>query len=150
VVWRSPLAGGEAVAWSTDSALGAPGGGFGANGVKVRGGALWVTNYEQGTLLRIPFRIRGEAGPVRVVASALGEVDDFTFTGRADDVLVALNPGNAVLLVRSDGTRTTVLNSSDGLQSPTSLVRCGHSDYVANAAYFTSTDPNLTVAQLRY
>jgi hypothetical protein len=54
-----------------------------------------------------------------------------------------------VLLVQPDGTHSVVLTAADGLQNPTSLARRGSTVYVANAAYFTATDPNLLTARLR-
>jgi hypothetical protein len=141
IVWRSPLAGGPAEAWSTDAALSGRPGTFGVNGIKVRGGAVWVTNYDKGTWMKIPFNRRGGAAPARLVAADLGEVDDFAFTGNDDDALITANPGNAVLLVRADGQKKTVLTAADGLQNPTSLLRRGHLVYVASAGYFTGTDP---------
>ncbi|WP_103349585.1 hypothetical protein [Amycolatopsis sp. CA-128772] len=33
-----------------------------ANGLKLRGGAVWATNLDRGTVLRIPIRRDGRAG----------------------------------------------------------------------------------------
>lgn len=146
-VWTVPLTGGTPTAWSTAPELAATGF-LGANGAKVRGGALWVTNLDKGTLLRIPIRSGNRAGKPKIKASGLVGIDDFTFTGRGD-ILAALNAPNTVVRIKSDGTSTTVLDSGDGLQNPTSVALRGNDVYVLSAAYTTATDPNLLHARLR-
>lgn len=42
---------------------------FGANGIAYRRGAVYVTSYSQGTIVRIPIRADGSAGSAEVVAS---------------------------------------------------------------------------------
>ncbi|MFG2847168.1 hypothetical protein ACGF12_28940 [Kitasatospora sp. NPDC048296] len=56
--------------------------------------------------------------------------------------------GSEVELVRTDGSHTVVLTAADGLQNPASLARRGDTVYIADAAYFTATDPNLLSARL--
>ncbi|GAA3413587.1 hypothetical protein [Streptosporangium vulgare] len=147
-VWSVPVTGGTPVAWSTAPEL-APAGFLGANGAKVHDGALWVTNLDRGTLLRIPIRPGNRAGAPRIKASGMVGIDDFAFTGRGDEILAALNAPNKVVRVRSDGTSTTVLDATDGLQNPTSVALRGDEVYVLSAAYTTATDPNLLRARLR-
>jgi hypothetical protein len=146
-VWRVPVRGGRPTLWASGEPL-ALVSLLGANGVKVHGGAVWVTNTDRATLLRIPVTSRGAAGPISTVASGLTGVDDFAFTGRGDTVLAALNVPNEVALVRADGTHTIVLTGEDGLQNPTAVaVHCG-TVLVTSAAFFTRTDPNLLRARL--
>ncbi|RSM57789.1 hypothetical protein DMB66_31700 [Actinoplanes sp. ATCC 53533] len=141
-----PLAGGRASVWSSAPEL-APAGFLGANGVQVRGGAVWATNLDRGTLLRIPLRPAGP-GRIEVRATGLAGIDDFAFTGRGEDVLAALNGPSTVVRVAAGGRATTVLDAGDGLQNPTSVaVRAGVA-YVLSAAYTTATDPNLLLATL--
>ncbi|MCO5995898.1 SMP-30/gluconolactonase/LRE family protein [Actinoallomurus rhizosphaericola] len=147
-VWTVPLTGGTPTVWSASGDL-ASTGFLGANGAKVRGGALWVTNLDKGTLLRIPFRPDGGAGVPQVEATGLTGVDDFAFTGRGDEVLAALDGPSKVVRIEPGGAVSTVLDAGDGLQNPTSVaVRGGRVD-VLSAAYTTATDPNLLVARLR-
>ncbi len=148
-VWTVPVTGGTPTAWSTAPELAPTGGFIGANGAKVHDGALWVTNLDQGTLVRIPIRPGNRAGTPQVKASGLPGIDDFTFTGRGDGVLAALNGPNTVVHIRPDGTTTTVLDASDGLQNPTSVALRGKEVYVPSAAYTTATDPNLLRARVR-
>lgn len=145
-VWTVPVTGGTPTAWSTAPEL-ASTGFLGVNGAKVRNGALWVSNLDRGTLLRIPFRPGNRAGAPQVRASGLVGIDDFTFTGHGNQVLAALNGPDEVVRIRPDGTSTTVLDAADGLRGPTSLALRHDDVYVLSAAY-TSTDPNLLRARL--
>ena len=69
-------------------------GSFGANGVKVHNGAVWVSNSQQGLLLRIPIGRHGVAGPMQTKANVAG-IDDFVFTGSGDTALAAAGEGPA-------------------------------------------------------
>jgi len=146
-VWRVPVGGGHATVWASGKPLRLVSL-LGANGIKVHDGAVWVTNTDRETLLRIPITPKGAAGPIRTVASGLPGVDDFTFTGRGDTVLAALNVPNEVALVRPNGTHTIVLTGDDGLQNPTAVAVRGSTVLVTSAAFFTRTDPNLLRAHL--
>ncbi|WP_329372585.1 hypothetical protein OG896_37470 [Streptomyces sp. NBC_00669] len=146
-VWTVPTSGGTPTPWSTDPAL-APIDFLGANGAKVHDGALWVTNLDQGTLLRIPILPGNRAGAPQVKASGLVGIDDFTFTGHGDQALAALNGPDQVVRIEPDGTHTVLLDAADGLQNPTSIALHGHQVDVFSAAYTTRTDPNLLRARL--
>ncbi|WP_380282960.1 hypothetical protein [Kitasatospora purpeofusca] len=146
-VWRIPAGGGTAVPWATGTAL-RPNGFLGANGIKVHDRAVWVSNLDNGTLLRIPIRPDGGAGRARVAATGLTGIDDFAFTGRGGQVLAALNGSNQIALVAEDGTHSIVLDGSDGLQNPTSVAVRGDRVWIADAAYVTRQDPNLLTARL--
>ncbi|MGW6856777.1 hypothetical protein [Streptomyces xanthophaeus] len=142
-----PTSGGTPRTWSTAPEL-ASTGFLGANGLKIRGGALWATNLDRGTLLRIPILRDGRAGAVQTRATGLTGIDDFAFTGRGDQILAALNGPGEVALVQPDGTRSTVLTAADGLQNPTSVALRGDTVHVLSAAYVTAKDPNLLLAHL--
>ncbi|WP_217552206.1 hypothetical protein [Streptomyces sp. GbtcB6] len=146
-IWRIPATGGTPEVWATGSAL-SPAGFLGANGVKVHDGAVWVSNLDDGTLLRIPVRRDGTPGAIRTAATDLTGIDDFAFTGRGDRLLAALNAGSEVALVSGNGGRTVVLDHTDGLQNPTSVAVRGNKVYVADAAYVTQQDPNLLTTRL--
>jgi sugar lactone lactonase YvrE len=131
---------GQVTDWATGDLL-APVSGFGANGVKVHDGAVWVSNLDRGTLARFPLT----GAPGRVVATGLGPVDDFAFHGST--VVAAVNQENRVVTVDRDGTRT-ILSTSDGLANPTSVALRGDTLYVADSAYFGGS-PNLLRTCLR-
>lgn len=145
-VWRVPLGRGRPTAWATGPAL-ARTGFVGANGIKVRGNEVWVSNLDRATLLRIPITRGGAAGPVRTVATGLTGIDDFAFAG-GGRVLAALVLPSEVALVRPDGSHSIVLTAADGLSNPTSVAVRGSSVYVPSAAYLTLRDPNLLLARL--
>ncbi|MFJ4205661.1 hypothetical protein ACIP2Y_39335 [Streptomyces sviceus] len=146
-VWTVPLPGGRPTAWSTAPEL-ASTGFLGANGAKVHDGALWVSNLDKGTLLRIPIRHGNRAGVPQVKATGLAGIDDFAFTGRGNEVLATLNGPNKVVRIQPNGTHTTVPDAGDGLQNPTSVALRGKEVYVLSAAYSTAKDPNLLRARL--
>ncbi|MDN3351536.1 hypothetical protein [Actinomadura sp. DC4] len=145
VIWSVPVRGGAPSEWATGDAL-TPVGGFGANGLKVHGGAVWVSNIGAGTLIRIPVGRGGASGTPRVVARDLGPVDDFAFAGRT--VLAAINQENTVVRVDAQGRATVVLTAADGLDNPTSVAVRGRTVYVTSGAYFAGGDPNLLIAPL--
>ncbi|MGW3635333.1 SMP-30/gluconolactonase/LRE family protein [Streptomyces sp. NPDC005122] len=140
-----PTTGGEPTTWSSAPELAATGF-LGVNGLKIHRGALWATNLDRGTVLRIPFGRGGRPGPVRTTATGLAGIDDFAFTGRGDEILAALDGPGTVVRVRPDGSSSTVLTAADGLQNPTSVALRHGTLYVLSAAYTTATDPNLLLA----
>jgi predicted secreted protein len=150
-VWKVSLKSGAATIWAQGEAFqpsAEQSSGFGANGIKVHDGAVWVSNTSKGTLLRIPVSAHGTAGAVMTVAQGLTAIDDFAFIGQGDTVVAAQNFANTVSLVHADGTHQTVLTATDGLSNPTSVAVHGSTVYVASAAYFTRNDPNLLLARL--
>lgn len=146
-VHRIGLSTGAVTTWAAGTAL-QPTGFLGANGLKVHRGAVWVSNLDQGTLLRIPVTATGRAGTPTVAARDLTGIDDFAFTGHGDTLVAALNQPNTVVVVRPGKGSRTVLTSADGLQGPTSIAVRGTTVYVPSAAYNTGTDPNLLTATL--
>jgi sugar lactone lactonase YvrE len=141
VVWRARPGGGTPAAWSTAPELAATTL-FGANGLKVHNGAVWVSNLDRGTLVRIPLN----GGRAQVRFTGAPGIDDFTFVG--DTVLAANNGVNQVVLIRPNGSASTVLTAADGLREPTAVAVDGKAVYVTSAAYGSRTDPNLLVAHL--
>ncbi|MFD2120836.1 hypothetical protein ACFSNO_16310 [Streptomyces cirratus] len=146
-VWRVSLRDRAVRSWATGRRL-SPDKFIGANGIKLRNDAVWVSNYDRGTLLRIPIRRDGSAGTASVRASGLAGIDDFAFAGRDGAVLAALNPRSELALVRPDGTHTIELGARNGLSNPTSVAVREGRVYVPSAAYTTQRDPNLLVGRL--
>jgi hypothetical protein len=148
VIWRVPVSGGTPVVWASGPDLQSAGF-LGANGLKVHDGAVWAGNTDKGLLLRIPILPGGAAGTIRIAASGVTAIDDFSFTSASGDtVLAAQNAISQVALIRPDGTHTTVLTAADGLSNPSSVAVTGHTIYVTSAAYITGKDPNLLTAKL--
>jgi hypothetical protein len=146
-IWRVSVGGGTPVAWATGPEL-QPAGFVGANGVKLHRHAVWVSNTDHGTVVRIPIRRDGSAGTITTEVSGLAGPDDFAFTGHRNDLLVALNATSQVALVAPQGTPSIVLTAQDGLSNPTSIAVRHRTVYVPSAAYFTMTEPNLLLAHL--
>ncbi|MFD4643415.1 hypothetical protein ACFWN2_39335 [Lentzea sp. NPDC058436] len=142
-VWQAPLHGGRASVWSADPAL-APNGFFGANGMKVHDGAVWVSNSDRGTIVRIPVT----NGRAEIRARGLEGVDDFDFTGRGTEILAAINQANELVRVSPDGVRETLLDAGDGMRGTTAVVVRGSRAYVTNGANLSGTDSNLLLADL--
>ncbi|QXE33871.1 hypothetical protein KQY30_05745 [Streptomyces sp. GMY02] len=147
-IWRVPTTGGTPTAWSTAPEL-ASTGFLGVNGLKIHQGAVWATNLDKGTILRIPVRQDGSAGQVRTEATGLQGIDDFAFTGHGDQLLATLNGTSQVALVQPDGSHSIVLTPADGLQNPTSIALRGDTVHVTSAAYLTAKDPNLLRVHLK-
>jgi hypothetical protein len=148
VVWRVPVGGGTPGIWARGPELQRTSV-FGANGITLHDHAVWVSNTDQGTIVEIPIRADGSAGPIRTVVTGLaGEVDDFTVLSPDDTILAALNPSSQVVLIRPGAQPQVVLTAADGLSNPTDVAVQGGWIYVTSAAYFTRNDPNLLVARL--
>ncbi|MFD8919149.1 SMP-30/gluconolactonase/LRE family protein [Streptomyces sp. NPDC059569] len=146
-IWSVPATGGTPTVWSAAPEL-ASAGFLGANGLKIRDGAVWATNLDKGTLLRIPVLRGGQAGRVRIRTTGLTGIDDFAFTGHGNHILATLNGPSEVALVQPNGRHTTVLSTTDSLQNPTSIALHGDTVCVLSAAYTTANDPNLILADL--
>jgi len=148
-VWRVSIAHGTVAAWAAGAQL-APAGGLGANGLQLHDGAVWVSNNQLGTLLRIPVQRDGSAGPIDTVATDLPGIDNFTFTGPGANapILAAINRFSTVVLIRHDGSEQTVLTAADGLSNPSAIAVRGGTVYVLSSAYVTRTDPNILLAHL--
>jgi sugar lactone lactonase YvrE len=150
-VWKISLRSGTASLWAQGADLQpntVNSSGFGANGIAVHDGAVWVSNTDKGTLLRISIGAHGTAGAVTTVAQGLPAIDNFAFTGDGDTVLAAQSYVSQVSLVQPDGTHHTVLTATDRLSNPTDIAVRGSTAYVTNGAYFTHADPNLLLAKL--
>jgi hypothetical protein len=140
-IWAVPIAGGQARTWLTDQALAPvptasiP---IGVNGLRYHNGAVWVTNFNKGTLLRVPVTAAGKAGQLHQVADGEVGIDDFNFlSSRSDIVFAAVNTQNKVDVVYPNGTKATVLTAADGLASPTATAVRGTELYITDAGLAT-------------
>lgn len=146
-VWQVGPHGGTPKVWASGPDL-APISFFGANGIKVHNGAVWVSNIDRGSILRIPLTGHGSAGPIQTRASGLTSVDDFAFTGHGDQLLAALNvPSELVLITPGRATRV-VLDGRDGLNNTTAVAVDRSTVYVTSGALTTGGDSNLLTAHL--
>ncbi|MFJ8604504.1 hypothetical protein ACIREM_38530 [Streptomyces shenzhenensis] len=146
-IWQAPLRGGEASVWSADPAL-APDGFFGANGMKIHDGAVWASNSDRGTIVRIPVTKDGGSGRAEIRATALEGIDDFDFTGRGAEILAAINQSSRLVRVGADGAQETLLHAGDGMQGTTAVAVRGNRVYVTNGANLAGNVPTLMLAEL--
>ncbi|WP_166982584.1 hypothetical protein [Paramicrobacterium fandaimingii] len=149
VIFTVPTSGGEATVWSDGDELNSTGF-LGVNGVKLKDGALYASNLDQGTVLRIPVRDDGSAGDSHVVARDVVGIDDFDFTGNGDEIVATINPESEVVLIQADGTHAVVLSDDQGLSNPTSALVMDGTLYVPSAAYVTQEDPNLIITSINF
>lgn len=157
-IWSVPVSGGSATAWLTDAALAPvltealP---IGANGLRFHNGALWVSNFNQGTLLQVPVADTGAAGSVRQVAAGLPNIDDFSFlTPTTDVVFVAQNGSSSqngpdrIVVVYPNGTYKAVLTSADGLASPSATAVRGNRLYITDGGVPEPHDAKLQTGKI--
>ena len=147
VVYRVAAGSGLVTRWATGAKL-ASTGFLGVNGVRIHNGALYASNLDKGTMLRIPIGARGRAGAITTVAHGLKGIDDFAFVGKSGRIIAALNPASAVVQIGADGSHHDVLTRQDGLSNPTAVLIRQSTVLVTSAAYLTKEDPNLLTARL--
>lgn len=150
IIWRFSARGGapDPVKWASGAKLGPTGlYGLGVNGLKIHKNAVWTSNSDRGTLLRIPIRPDGTAGTAETKLTG-PHLDDFIFIGHSDDIVAALDPANEVALIKPNGYYRIVMGPSDGLEGPTSAVILHGKLYVMSAAFLTRTGPNVVVADI--
>jgi hypothetical protein len=146
-IWSAPEAGGTATVWASGAQF-QPVHFLGANGLKIHNGSLWVSSTDGADILQIPIESGGSAGPITTAVTGVPTIDDFNFVGKGNEIIAALDKDNEVVLVSPGGTPSTVLDASDGLEGPTSVVVDGRTIYVASGAYNTGVNPNILVAHL--
>jgi len=146
-IWRVPITGGTPNVWLSGPELNRSNL-LGPNGLRIHNGAIWLSNSDQGTLLRVPVDGNGRAGAVETKATGLTFPDDFAFIDHTDKIIVALNIANEVALVQPNGSHTIVLTGADGLEGPTAIAIRQGELYVLSAAFLLQKDPNILVADL--
>lgn len=113
-LWK--VAPGEATAtlWLSHDLLAPPPGGvFGANGLVYKEGAFYVTNTDQGTLVKVPVRPDGSPGEPRIVVSGL-QGPDGIILGPRGEFLVACSYGGQLVRIDPSGTVEVLLDAELG------------------------------------
>ena len=145
-IWRVRVTGGTPIVWANGPAL-ARATFVGANGVKVHGNAIWATNLDKGTILRIPLRRDGSAGHVQTRAAGLATIDDFAFTGHGDTLLAALNTANQLAIVYPNGAHPIVFTAADSLSDPPRSP-CVETPSMSQRCILHPQGPNLILTRL--
>jgi DNA-binding beta-propeller fold protein YncE len=159
-IWSVPVSGGSVTPWLTDAALAPvptealP---IGANGLRFHNGALWISNFNKGTLLRVPVTTAGGAGPIRVVTGGLPNIDDLSFLAPWSDVVFAAQNGSSsqngpdrVVVIYPNGTYKAVLTSADGLASPSATAVRGDRLYITDGGVPEPHDAKLQIARINF
>jgi hypothetical protein len=157
-IWSVPASGGTVTPWLTDNALAPvptealP---IGANGLRFHNGALWVSNFNQGTLLRVPVTGTGTPGPIHLVTGGLPNIDDLSFLTPWSDVVFAAQNGSSsqngpdrVVVIYPNGTYKPVLTSADGLASPSATAVRGNRLYITDGGVPEPHDAKLQIAKI--
>ena len=151
-IWSAPASGGTATQWlvSQDLAPAQTGPGhLGVNGVEFHQGAVWASNTDKGTLLRIPVTDTGAPGRVQLAASGLTGIDDFKFlSSRSGIAFAALNSQDELAVVYPDGRSRVVLTAADGLSSPSDIFISGTRLYIADSGRLTPHDSKIQEARI--
>ncbi|WP_329224840.1 hypothetical protein [Streptomyces canus] len=158
IVWSVPVSGGSATPWLTDATLAPvptealP---IGANGLRFHNGSLWISNFNKGTLLRVPITPAGAPGPIRQVAGGLPNIDDLSFLTPFSDVVFAAQNGSSsnngpdrVVVIYPGGTYKPILTSADGLASPSATAVRGDRLYITDGGVPEPHDPKLQTARI--
>jgi sugar lactone lactonase YvrE len=97
--------------------------GFGANGLELQEGALFVNNTSKGSIVRIPIRPNGSAGrpAVFVQDPALIGADGLAFDAAGNAFVTTDGLQNTLVEVHAGGTVQTLATASDGLDYPASV-----------------------------
>ena len=150
-IWRIAQGSSRATVWAHSHLLAPTGASYknfplpGANGIKIRGHVVYVTNTATSSVLAIPIRQDGRAGKITVRFHGI-EGDDFAFAANGD-MYITENPLSKLLRVTPAGHVFTIATASDGLQNPSAAAfdpRPGHRThlFITNSAYF-GTQPSL-------
>jgi sugar lactone lactonase YvrE len=114
--------------------------GIGANGVAVRDGSLYVTGWNQGTIVRFPIRHDGSAGPASLVVQdqRLVEADGIAFDQHGT-LWVAVNRGDGSLVSVSPKGRVSVVDLAyPWVDYPTQPVVQGSTVFLLDGSLFMS------------
>lgn len=97
--------------------------GFGANGLELRDGALFVNNTSKGSILRVPIQADGTAGEAEVFFqdAALIGADGLAFDTLGNAFVTTDGLQNTLVEVRADGTVQVLATAADGLDYPASI-----------------------------
>jgi sugar lactone lactonase YvrE len=147
IIWRIPRGSSQASVWSESPLLAPTGASFmnftlpGANGIKVRGSLVYVSNTATENILTIPILSDRSAGTIGVRFTGI-QADDFAFAANGD-LYVTENPLSKLVRVTPGGEIVTLATQADGLDNPSAVAfdprpRRRTNLYVTNSAYFGS------------
>lgn len=121
---------------------------IGGNGLAVEHDAIYVTNTDRGSLVRIPLRPDGSAGTPALVAGPSCELNgaDGLAIGPDGAFIVAINHQNKLVRIDRAGHATTIL-AGGPLDFPSSLAFEGGTLYISNFAFLDGKDAGIVSIQ---
>jgi len=135
--------------------------GLGANGITYRRGALYVTGYAKGYVLRVRVGRAGQPAKVRVIArdARLVRADGIAFDAHGL-LWVAVNPASdlaagtqtgdgALIVIAPSGAIHTAATPAHSLDYPTQPIPAGKAVFVANGAFIHGTPSVVEFTHLR-
>lgn len=144
-IWRIPATGGEAQTWVSDPLLTTTGfPPFGANGLAFNNdySKLFVANTGEDSIVQIAVNNEGNAGTVDILVNGINGPDGL-IVDEHNNILVAANQSNQIIMLDSSGKALSVLGDFEGINKdgvvegllfPSDLIKIGKHIYVTNFA----------------
>lgn len=98
----------------------------GPNGLKVKGGFVYVTVSDTAAYVRVPIRKNGAAGDAELIANG-APGDDFAID-KDGASYITTHPFNSVLKVTKNGVESVLADAEDGVIGPTSAALIENED----------------------
>lgn len=108
----------------------------GANGIKIFGRYVYVSNTDRALFLRIPFDSEGTPGEIESVAERL-RADDFAFD-RSGNAFLTTHIHNSILRLTPAGARINVAGVDDGMAGSTAAT-FGVTPETSSSLFVTTT-----------
>jgi sugar lactone lactonase YvrE len=123
IIWTTGAAGGEATTWASDApndpnplltTKGVPP--FGANGIEFNklGDTLYVANTGNDTIVQIPVKGDGSAGPASVLVNSINGADGIVLDRRGN-IWVVANQADEIVVIDPTGKAIAKLGDFDGV-----------------------------------
>ena len=113
---------------------------IGVNGLAFdKSGNLYISNTDDGTIMRMALTPQGRAGAITDVAKGLEGADGIEFDDRGN-LYIALNRQDRVVVMTPDG-RVSEVASGPQIKYPSTVIPVGDKAYIANFNNVTRTPP---------
>ena len=144
-IWRIPAEGGIAEPWITHAFLSTSGfPPFGANGLAFNKdfSKMYVANTGEDSIVEIAVDAQGHAGEVSILVNSISGPDGL-IVDEDNNILVAANQSNQIIVLDPTGKATAVLGDFDGINKdgivkgllfPSDLIKVGKDVFVTNFA----------------
>jgi hypothetical protein len=132
-VWKLAPGASALAVWSSDPQLAPPTEtGFGADGIAIDEGSLWVTNFSAGQLLQIPIAADGTAQtPIALTVTPRPSTPDGLRSLGGGSFVFADGATGTLTEVAVHGTTADATMLASGLNGPTSVAKIGATYWVS-------------------